>query len=159
MTTAGTDLARALDDLAGRIEASVGPALLVADDLMLHPDALAELGEDPRRTTAALVSRAGPAYDLRPGDGAAVRLRGGRVLAASSGVHRVRDGDASFTGALRVADADRPAAAAAARHAAALADAHGWAGDPLDYLLVALVRSGAPVGSGVAGPVAVAAGR
>jgi hypothetical protein len=143
----GTDLAGALEDLAGRLESSQGDALLLADDLVLHPDALADLAEDPRRTTAALVSRAGPGSDLRPGGEATVRLRGGRVLAASSTVHRVHRGDAAFTGALRVADGDRPAAAEAARRAASLAAGSGWSGDALDYLLVALVRSGTAVGA------------
>lgn len=147
MRPVGTDLARALEDLADRLESSQGDVLLVAEDLVLHPDALAELADDPRRTTAALVSRAGSVSDRRSTGEAAVRLRGGRLVAASSVAHRVHGGDATFAGALRVADGDRVAAAEAARHAASLAAGSGWSGDALDYLLVALVRSGTAVGA------------
>ena len=59
----------------------------------------------------------------------------------------MRGGDAQFAGALRVADPDRAAAAGAARRMATLARQAGWRGDPLDYLLVALVRGGTAVGT------------
>jgi len=141
------DLAGGLEALAGRLESASGTVVLVADDLQVHADALADLTEDPRQATAALVSRPADASDRRPGADPAVRLRGGRVVAASSGAHRVRGGDAQFAGALRVADGDRAAAAAGARQMAGLARRAGWAGDPLDYLLVALVRGGTAVGT------------
>lgn len=139
-------LAHELQALAARLEAQPGHVTLLADDLQLHPDALADLTEDPRERTAALVSRGSRENgDVRPGARADVRVRGGRVVAAASAVHRVRSADATFVGALRVADSDRAAAAEAARNMAGLAHRAGWSGDALDYLLVAMVRAGVPV--------------
>ena len=138
-------LAARLAALADRLERSRGPVVLVAEDLQVHADALADLTDDPRQTTAALVSRAGVSSDVRATGPADVRMRAGRLAAASSPVHRVASPDAAFTGALRVADADRVVAAAGARAAAELARAAGWRGDPVDYLLVALVRAEVPV--------------
>jgi hypothetical protein len=53
----------------------------------------------------------------------------------------------SFAGALRVAVADLEATAAAAAELATAARRHGWAGDPLGYLLLGLVRTGVRVGT------------
>lgn len=142
-----SSLAAGLEALAARLEQGTGAEVLVATDLQVHADALGDLSLDPRATTAALVSRTRASGDVRPGACADVRLRVGRVVAASSGVHRVAAADAEFTGALRVDGGDRRAAAAAARRAAGLARANGWVGDPIDYLLVALVRGGTPVGA------------
>ena len=145
-----SSLAGGLEALADRLDQGSGDAghvVLVAADLQVHPDALADLTEDPRRTTAALVSRRADPGDVRPADCADVRVRSGRVVAAGSTVHTVVRGDARFTGALRVADLDRPAAAVAARQAALLAGSSGWVGDPVDLLLVAVVRGGTPVGA------------
>jgi len=145
-----SSLAGGLQALADRLEHSAGdagPVVLVAPDLQVHPDALADLTEDPRPTTAVLVSRGAGPGDVRPGPGSDVRVRSGRVVGAASSVHTVRAGDARFTGAMRVAASDRAAAATAARRAAALAGSSGWAGDPVDLLLVALVRGGTPVGA------------
>lgn len=146
MTGPGTDLARQLVALAARLEEQPGPVTLVADDLQLHPDALADLTEDPRERTAALISSGLRGdRDTRPGGRAGVRVRGGRVVAAASGAHRVRAADATSVGALRVADGDRATAAEAVRGMAEVARRAGWSGDALDYLLVALVRAGVPV--------------
>jgi hypothetical protein len=147
VSTAPPDLPGRLEDLAHRLEQATGPVLLVADDLQVHPDALADLTHDPRGATAALVSRQGGECDVRADAVATVRLRGGRVVAAASSVHRVSAPDAASTGALQVAGADRAAAAEAARAAAAVARTSGWSGDPVDHLLVALVRRGTVVGS------------
>ena len=54
------DLATGLDTLAraaGAARADARPLLLVAADLQVHTEALADLAEDPRLATAALVSR------------------------------------------------------------------------------------------------------
>lgn len=140
-------LADALEELAARLDSERGPVVLVADDLQIHPDALADLTEDPRPSTTVLVS-AVEGSDVRgPARVSPVRLRGGRVVSAGSAEHRVAAADAVSTGAVRVADADRVAAAAAAREASVLASRLGWAGDPVDHLVVALVRGGATVGA------------
>jgi hypothetical protein len=137
------DLATGLDALAGAAgSARVArrPLLLVAADLQVHAEALADLAEDPRPATAALVSRSGAA---RPG----LRVRAGRVVATATPSHRVADPDTCFAGALRVAVADLDAAEAAAAELATAARRHGWAGDPLGYLLLGLVRTGVRVGT------------
>lgn len=142
---AGPRLAAGLEALAARLERASGDEVLVAEDLQLHHEALADLTQDPRATTAVLVARHGDPGDVRAGACADVRLRDGRVVAASSTFHRAGRADARFAGAMRVAEGDRGAAAGAARRAAGLARDSGWEGDPLDYLLVALVRAGTPV--------------
>jgi len=56
------DLATGLDALAraaGAARVAGRPLLLVAADLQVHTEALADLAEDPRPATAALVSRSG----------------------------------------------------------------------------------------------------
>ena len=105
------DLASALEALAARLD--VGSAgegavaeVVVASDLQVHPDALDDLSLDPRATTAALVSYQSSG-DIRSGSRADVRTSGGRIVSASSSVHRAAAGDGEFTGALRVAPADR----------------------------------------------------
>lgn len=133
-------LADQLGDLARRIEEGPSPVLLVADDLQVHPEALADL-----TTTAALVSRASTDSGGRATGPAYVRLRAGVIAAATSSVHRTTARDAVFTGALRISDADRAGAAAAARDAASVAGELGWVADPVDVLLVALTRSGVAV--------------
>ena len=147
-----TSLAAGLEALAHRLEHGSGPEVLVAEDLQVHPDALADLTEDPRATTAALVSRlpstrSDSPGDVRAGAGAGVRLLGGRVVDATAGGSGAAAPGARFTGALRVAAGDRVPAAAAARGAADLARDGAVAGDPLDHLLVALVQAGTPVGA------------
>ena len=121
-----------LEALAHRLEQGTGPEVLVAADLQVHLDALADLTEDPRATTAALVSRLPPCGPGSPGD---VRAEGAdvRVLGAR------------FTGAMRVAAVDRAAAATAARRAARSAGKPD--GDPVDHLVQALMDGGTPVGA------------
>jgi hypothetical protein len=137
------DLATGLDALAraaGAARVAGRPLLLVAADLQVHTEALADLAEDPRPATAVLVSRSGAA---QPG----LRVRAGRVVAAATPAHRVTDPDTSFAGALQVAVRDLDAAEAAAAELATAARRQGWAGDPLGYLLLGLVRTGVPVGT------------
>lgn len=141
--------AAGLRDLAARLERGSGPVLLTAADLQFPTAGLGELVGDPRPVTRALVSRE-VAADTRSagaasGGSAAVRRRGGLVVSAGSPDHEVSRADGVFVGAVEVADADRGAAAASARAAADVADRLGWAGDPLDLLLVAMVRSGLAV--------------
>jgi len=145
-------LAAGLEAFAHRIEHGTGAVFLVAGDLQIHPDALADLAEDPRPRTAVLVSQrpgSGPGApgDVRVGGEADVRLRGGKVVDASAGGHLAAAPDARFTGAMRVVEGDRAAAATAARRAADSAHARGDAGSPLDLLLLALVDGGTPVGA------------
>ncbi|HET9945911.1 MAG TPA: DUF5941 domain-containing protein [Actinomycetes bacterium] len=143
--------AAGLEALADRLADGSGPAVLVAGDLQLHPAALAELTQDPRPTTAALVARAGDG-DLRASGPARLRRRGGRVVSVGTPDHEVTDPDGVFAGALRVGAGERATAAAAARSAAGTAARLGWAGDPLDLLLLALVRGGLPVAAVVLDP-------
>ncbi len=139
------DLATGLQVLARTVRARAGdgaaPLLLLAADLEVHAQALADLGEDPRPGTAVLVGAPSAAAGIL----ADVRVRAGRVVAAGSPVHQVSAPDRAFAGALRVGAADLAAAARVADDLSALARRHGWAGDPLGYLVVGLVRTGVPV--------------
>ena len=148
--------AAGLRELAARLERGSGPLLLTADDLQVPTAGLGELTGDPRPVTRALVSRV-TASDVRPASASgrpssAVRRRGGLVVSAGSPVHQVGRPDGVFVGALEVAQADRVAAADAARAAADSAARHGWAADPLDLLLVAMVRRGLAVTAVTADP-------
>jgi phosphatidylglycerophosphate synthase len=136
------DLARGLDELAAQARAGTGPLTLVAADLVAHPQAVADLTEDPRPGTAVLTSRSGRA-DLR--------VRNARVRAVRTVVHPADGATEVFTGVLRVDPDDREAAATAATELAALARRDGWqpvageAADPLALLVLGLVRTGVPV--------------
>jgi hypothetical protein len=135
------DLATGLDELVAVVaDRTDAPLLLVGADLQVHPEALADLADDPRAATAALVSRSEPASsDLR--------VRAGRVVAVATPEHRVVDPDTTFVGALRLAAADRSVAGQVGAELAGLARARGWSGDPLAYLLLGLVRRGVAVGT------------
>ena len=134
------DLATGLAGLAHAVREGDGSLLLVAADLRVHPQALADLAEDPRPGTAVLASRAaGCRTDLR--------VRAGRVVAAATPRHTARMTDTTFAGALRIGAADRSAAADVAEQLADLARDRGWAGDPLGYLVLGLVRTGVRVGT------------
>jgi hypothetical protein len=148
---ANSTTAAGLEALAARLADGSGALVLVAEDLQLHPDGLDELTQDPRPTTAALVSGS-DGSDLRPAGPARLRRRGGRVVSAGSPEHVVSEPDGVFAGALRVGAAERATAAAAARSAAGTAGRLGWTGDPLDLLLLALVRGGVPVAGVVLDP-------
>ena len=148
--------AAGLRDLAVRLERGSGPLLLTADDLQVPTAGLGELTGDPRPVTRALVSRE-TAADVRPAArsgrrSGAVRRRGGLVVSAGSSVHEVGRPDGVFVGAIEVAEADRSGAADAARAAADLADRDDWDADPIDLLLVAMVRSGLAVTAVAADP-------
>ena len=138
------DLATGLDDLAVQLDdltvlqAVAEPLLLVSGDVVLHEVALADLAQDPRASTMALVSRAGQ-HDLR--------IRAGRIVAVRTAVHAAVPVDATFAGALRVAPTDRAAAAVVARALADVARTHGWTGEPLGLLLLGLVRREVVVGA------------
>ncbi len=131
---AALDAAAALHSLADVLDGS-GPLALVPGDLVLPASALAEVLDDPRRTTALAVAATG--------EGPPVRTRSGLVQSAGSPLHDVTAPDAVSTGLLLVGAADRTAAADAARAAADLPATDGT--DPLPLLAVALVRAGVPV--------------
>lgn len=135
-----SDLAADLAGLAERVRSGSGPLLLVADDVHLHPEALADLAEDPRPGTAVLASGT-------PTGSADLELRGGRVAAVATGAHAAPRASAVLAGAVRVGPHDRPAAAAAVAELAGLARERGWSGDPLGYLVLGLVRRGVRVGA------------
>ena len=134
------DLAAGLEALAAAVRSGTGGLLLVAADLTVHREALADLAEDPRPGTAVLVSR--DAVVVR-----GLRVRAGSVVAAGTPAHRVADADTAFAGALRLADEDRVSAAGIAGALAGLARRDGWTGDPLEYLVLGLVRTGVRVGT------------
>ncbi len=138
------DLATGLAGLAAAARRGTGPLVLLASDLHLHPEALADLAEDPRPGTAVLASRApGPARDLR--------VRAGRVVGVPT-AHPADACDTTFTGAVKVAAADRATAAEVADRLAGLAAELGWTGDPLLHLVRGLVRSGVRVGTVLVDP-------
>lgn len=131
----------ALSELADILARAEDDVLIVAAELVLHDEALADLVRDPRSRTAVLVSGGRT-------DGAhQIRRRAGRIIDAGSDVHRVGDADGSFVGALRMAAGDREAASAAAREMAQAALLHGWQADAVDLLLVAFVRRDVAVGA------------
>ena len=134
------DLATGLEALAAAARSGDDDLLLVAADLTVHPEALADLAQDPRPATAVLVSR-------DPAAAPGLRVRAGSVVAAGTPAHRVTDADTAFVGALRLTGDDRAAAAAVADDLAGIARRHGWAGDPTEYLVLGLVRTGVRVGT------------
>jgi hypothetical protein len=136
------DLATGLLEIARAARAGTGPLLLVAADLRVHPEALADLAEDPRPGTAVLASRSAAVADR-----ADLRVRAGRVVAVATAAHAVRDPDTAFAGALRIGAHDRAVAGELAARLAELARRDGWVGDPLGYLVLGLVRSGVAVGT------------
>ncbi|MDQ1667804.1 MAG: hypothetical protein QOH75_3835 [Actinomycetota bacterium] len=138
----GTDgTVPALSGLADILQGSQEDVLIAAADVVVHDEALADLIRDPRPRSAALVSAATVSGAHR------VRLVAGRVVDAGSDVHDPTDASSSFTGVLRLAAQDVCVAAAAAREMAQTAQRLGWDADPVDLLLVALVRRGVVVGS------------
>ncbi len=135
-----TDLATGLAALGDAITSGSGPLLLVPSDLQRHPEALADLADDPRPGTAVLASRGSA-------DAADLRVRAARVVAVATPAHAADPVETTFTGAVRVGAGDREAAAAVAGELAALARERGWTGDPTAYLVLGLVRSGVRVGA------------
>ena len=127
--------ADALRVLGGRLAAAHGSVVLLAEaaaeSVVLQ--ALPRLvGDD----SGLVVSADGTA------PGAAVRTAGGRVIDAGSSVHQVTDPDSRSQGLVLVSDADREPAAMAATAAASDCRVEGFDADPLDLLVVALVRAG-----------------
>jgi phosphatidylglycerophosphate synthase len=120
---------RELTELARAAESATGPVLLCAADLVAHTAVLRHLATSPVGGTVALVltepSGAGPV---------GVQEERGRLTAAGPLAALGDLATGTFGGALRVATADLPALAAAARVAAA----EPAAGAPLDRLVTAL---------------------
>ncbi len=137
--TDAPDLPSALRALSEALNQADTDVVLVAAELLLPDDALAEIVLDPRRRTSAAVSSAHGRLDLR--------RSGGMVVSAGSASHEVGEPDAAFAGVLLVARKDLSVAADAARAMSEAASENGWSGDPIGYLLVALVRRGVGVAS------------
>ena len=135
------DLATGLRALGEQLGDAGGSAvLLVSTSLHVHPEALADLALDPRHTTMALVSTGGAGVrDLR--------VRAGRVVAVGTATHAVTGADTAYAGALRVASGDVATALAVAAELVGLAQSRAWTGDPLDLLLLGLVRREVAVGT------------
>jgi phosphatidylglycerophosphate synthase len=130
--------ATALRAVADLLDGGDSDVLVVVGSLVLHDEALGDLVHDPRERTAALLASAGGPFT--------VRVQAGRVVDAGSAAHSPGTADRAFTGAVRLSSSDAPAAANAARAMAEVAADHGWTADPVDLLLVALVRTGVTVG-------------
>jgi phosphatidylglycerophosphate synthase len=125
---------------------SAGPVAVLPADLVAHTEALATLLRHPARDTGALVAvgerGGGP---LRP----AVRVEGGRIVAAGSSFHRIQGANATFRGVLQVGEADLGGLADTADELAELVEANRLGmirrTEVADLLLVGLVRGGVPV--------------
>jgi Family of unknown function (DUF5941)/CDP-alcohol phosphatidyltransferase len=139
-TVAAPDLATALRSVAASLTDADTDVAIVAADLLLPDEALAELLLDPRRRTSAMVGGSAGV-----GSGAEVRRRSGQVVSAGSANHRVVDPDAAFTGAVLIARKDLLGAADAVRAMAEVAGDNGWSGTVPEHVLVALVRRQVPV--------------
>ncbi len=109
---------RLVADLA---DASDGALVLVCADLVTHGETLAGLLKDPRIATGVVTgrNRFSRQFAFR------VRASRGRVLSAASPFHAVHGPTGSFLGVLKVAAADLPGLAAAARELAGLVAAPG----------------------------------
>jgi hypothetical protein len=132
---AAPDLATALRCVADTLAGADTDVAIVAADLLLPDEAVAELLLDPRRRTSALVGGLAAA-----GSAAEIRRRGGQVVSAGSANHHVGDPDAVFAGAVLIARKDLPRAADAVRAMAGVAGDNGWSGDVPEHVLVALAR-------------------
>ena len=109
---------RLVADLA---DASDGALVLVCADLVTHGETLAGLLKDPRIATGVVTgrNRFSRQFAFR------VRASRGRILSAASPFHAVHGPTGSFLGVLKVAAADLPGLAAAARELAGLVAAPG----------------------------------
>lgn len=112
--------------------------LLVDADAVVSEASLGRLADDPSSRTALLVTTG-------TGAGAPVRTVHGMVLSAATTRHHVSEPDAGSLGVLVVQPADGAAAAAAVEELADCAAAHGWQGDVVDHVAVAVVRRAVPV--------------
>ena len=135
---AAPDLATALRSVADTLADADTDVAVVAAELVLADEAVAELLLDPRRRTSAMVSAGA-------GSGADIRRRSGQVVSAGTANHQVGDPDAVFAGAVLIARKDLPGAANAVRAMADVAGDNGWSGDVPEHVLVALVRRQVPV--------------
>jgi hypothetical protein len=130
----------ALRSLAGLLASGEGPVVLVADDLVVAPAALAPLTHDPYAPTGLLVRPAAQEAD--------VRVRHHVVTSVGTGFHAVAAPDHRSVGALLIAPGDAQAAQAAVSDlasAVAAGDVSTDGSDLVELVAVALVRSGVPV--------------
>lgn len=127
----------ALAALADTLAAAEAGVVVVADDLVVAPAALAPLTHDPYASTGLLVRPAG--------QGADVRVRHHVVTSVGTSFHHVTAPDHRSVGALLVAVTDGAAAAVAVRDLAAAIGSGEVASDGADLVelvAVALVRAG-----------------
>lgn len=130
----------ALDALAADLAAAETGIVVMADDLVIAPAALAPLTHDPYAATGLLVRPSSQDAD--------VRVRHHVVTSVGTGFHRVAAPDHRSVGALVIAPADALAAAAAVAGLAATVSAGEVTSDGSDLVelvAVALVRSGVQV--------------
>ncbi len=128
-------LAAVLRSVAAELARADDAVLLVSSRLVVPAAALSELVDDPRAGTSVLV---GAGRGL-PQD---VLIRRGRVVDAGSAMHATPGAGTSGCGVLQVGGRDLAAAAEAVAGMAAVAGRLGWRGEPMPFVLVALVRSG-----------------
>ncbi|WP_307845216.1 CDP-alcohol phosphatidyltransferase family protein [Planomonospora sp. ID67723] len=149
----GSDGSRGISDDLRRVarvaRGADGPVAVLAGDLVAHTEALAGLLDHPAYGTGAVVDCSpeggGVPGPLRP----PVRVENGRVAAAGTFLHRVRQANGTFRGALQVGEDDLGDLAETAERLAGLVEA-GRLGpvdgvEAGDLLLAGLVRAGVPV--------------
>jgi phosphatidylglycerophosphate synthase len=130
-----------------------GRTLLVDADLIVADAALGQLVDDPAVGSGALVIE-GSLEPGATGSSPPVRVAQRRITSAGSSVHEVSAATGAFLGALVIDERDLPRARAVLAAAVDSAAFAGWAADPLDLALVALVRGQVPISAvGAVGPV------
>ena len=130
----------ALSTLAADLASAGASVVVVADDLVVAPAALAPLTHDPYAPTGLLVRPAGRDAD--------VRVRHHVVTSVGTSFHRVTAPDQRSVGALVIAAGDTSAAAVAVRGLALAVQAGevtSTGADLVEQVAVALVRAGIPV--------------
>ena len=138
-TGAAADVLTTLADLATEAAANGEPFAVCAADLLVSDTPLLQVLDDPRDNSLALVRET----EQSDSPTQAVRIEGGRLIAAGSARHQVADPSGAFLGLLSLRPADLPAAVSAWRDAAAVIEDQGWSDlEPVQVALLALVRSG-----------------
>jgi Family of unknown function (DUF5941)/CDP-alcohol phosphatidyltransferase len=99
---------------AEALQPSTAPLVVAMADVLTHREALAGLLADPRLQTGILATGRGHGWPFTP----VTRVRRARVVAAGSAFHSVEEPGQRFLGVLKVAAADRPVLADAARRLA-----------------------------------------
>lgn len=140
LSVPGTTVAQSLADVITRLRDSVGPLMVIAQELVVAPRALAPITDDPFATTSLLVRPATKDAD--------VRVRHHVVTSVGTGFHSVTAPDSRSVGALVIASADAVAAADAIDdllRAVSADEVRSDGGDVVELIALALVRSGTSV--------------